>query len=76
MQQAVVAEHIEQCLFDMADPQASHRRKRRVLAWLGYWATELERIRPGQECLAGTRKCCRGNAKRPPQIFFHDKHSF
>jgi hypothetical protein len=36
--------HIDQCAFDLADPQASLKRKRRARAWLGYWATELERI--------------------------------
>jgi len=30
------AEHIEGCLFDIADPQASLKRKRNALAWLGY----------------------------------------
>jgi hypothetical protein len=36
------AAHIEQCLFDLSDPQAHFKRKRRAKEWLGYWATELE----------------------------------
>lgn len=36
--------HIEQCLFDIADPEASSPRKQRATEWLGYWATELERM--------------------------------
>lgn len=47
--------HIETCLYDLADPQASHKRKRRALEWLGYWATELE-LSAGQSAEGSTRK--------------------
>jgi hypothetical protein len=36
--------HIDQCVYDISDPHASPKRKRRARAWLEYWATELERI--------------------------------
>ena len=35
---------IETCVFDVSDPQASFKRKRRAKEWLCYWATELERL--------------------------------
>jgi len=38
-------QHIETCLFDISDPLASLKRKRRAREWLVYWATELERMR-------------------------------
>lgn len=41
---AEATRHIETCLFDMPDPQASFKRKRRAKDALGYWATELEHM--------------------------------
>jgi len=38
------AEFIETCVFDLSDPQASCKRKRRAKVALCYWATELERM--------------------------------
>ncbi len=38
------ARHIETCLFDLSDPLASFKRKRRSREWLVYWATELEQM--------------------------------
>jgi hypothetical protein len=35
--------HVELCLFDMADPRASPRRKRRAREWLVFWAYQLEK---------------------------------
>lgn len=35
---------IENCVFDISDPSASPKRKRRAKEWLCYWATELERM--------------------------------
>jgi hypothetical protein len=35
---------IETCVFDIADPHASPRRKQRAKDALCYWATELERM--------------------------------
>lgn len=36
--------HFELCLYDLSDPHASHKCRRRAREWLVYWTAELARM--------------------------------